>query len=583
MSDKESQAETLARIADDWYTFHQSPEGEPFALPQDEARIARPLRGARGVRAELAAEYMKRYNRPPTTNALGDVLAALEGRCAAADPRPLYLRLAERHGMVWLDLGRRDGQAVRVDPAGWHLTTDYPVTFRRTALTGELPVPATGGDLAELRGLLNVTDRAWPLVVAYLVAALFPDVPHPILGLQGEQGTGKSTAARWLVSTVDPSPAPLRTQPRDLAEWGTVASGSWVVAIDNLSSMTDWFSDALCRAVTGDGIVRRALYTDRDLSVMAFRRCIIMTTIDPGALAGDVADRLLAVELERIPDTGRRLESEMNARWADVHPRVLGALLDLVSKVRTILPTVTLDRLPRMADFALVLKAVDQVLGTDGLATYNDQRGHLAAEVVESDPVASTIKAFMEKRGEWTGSAGALLSTLEPEHPGRRWPGTPRALSGRLKRVAPALRAVGIEVTEGPRINGIRQWSLIKGQPNQPPPPPLPPPDMPRPAETGTLVGGGTGGGTAAGGGTSPLPPPNPTTTATDETAGHTPFSGGSGGGGDPFPAPLTPGPIGPHRWWVGSNQPEHPDCPGCTALRPAPTSGGTHQGGGTR
>jgi hypothetical protein len=464
VSDKQPpQAEILAAIAEDWFTFHQSTEGALFGLPTDEPRIARPLRGTRSVRSEVAAEYLRRYGRPPSTNALGDMLGALEGRCSAADPRPVYLRLAEHDGVLYLDLGRRDGQGVRVDASGWKLMTDYPVTFRRTALTGELPVPTEGGDLAELRGLLNVTEDAWPLVVSWLVASLFPGIPHPILALQGEQGTGKSSAARCLVSTVDPSPAPLRTQPRDLAEWGTVASGSWVVAIDNLSSITDWFSDALCRAVTGDGIVRRALYTDNDLAVMSFRRCVVMTSIDPGALAGDVADRLLVVELERIPEDRRRLDADLAAAWTAVHPRVFGALLDLVSKVQATLPSVTLDLLPRMADFALIVKAVDQLLGTNGLKTYTSQRGSLAAEVVDSDPYASALRKWLDGVGEWTGAPVELVDKVpEPDPKPRKWPRTAKAVGVALRRLAPAFRHLGYTIDRGEQDTVTRrfEWTL---------------------------------------------------------------------------------------------------------------------------
>ena len=475
MSDTPPQAEILAAMAEDWFTFGQSTEGDLFALPNDGSggRVAMPLRGVRSLRAELAAGYLKRFGRPPSSNALGDMLGAIEGKCSSTEPAPLYLRIAERDGTVWLDLGRRDGLAVRINAKGWTTTTDYPVIFRRTALTGELPEPVLGGDLNELRELINVTAEAWPLLVAWELSTLFPSVPHPILGLLGEQGTGKTFAARLLVSTVDPSPAPLRTQPRDLAEWGTAASGSWLVGLDNLSSLPDWLSDALCRAVTGDGIVRRRLYSDSDLSVLAFRRCIVMTSIDPGALAGDVADRLLAIELERIPDTQRKLDAALARAWSAVHPNVLGGLLDLAVKVREVLPTVALERLPRMADFALVLAAVDQVLDTKGLASYLNQRTVLAADVVESDPVAATVRDFMIKRkGEaFVGSAGTLLGRLAPEHPGRRWPTTPKALSGRLTRVAPALRAVGIEVEPQPRGHGgVRLWRLapvVADEPDQ--------------------------------------------------------------------------------------------------------------------
>ena len=72
---------------------------------------------------------------------------------------------------------------------------------------GHVPVRNAGGDLAELRAMLNVTAETWPLVLGWLVAALVPNMPHPILLLGGQQGTGKSTAAEQLVALVDPSPA----------------------------------------------------------------------------------------------------------------------------------------------------------------------------------------------------------------------------------------------------------------------------------------------------------------------------------------------------------------------------------------
>jgi len=87
-----------------------------------------------------------------------------------------------------------------------------------------------------------------------------------------------------LVDLIDPSPVPLRQAPRDADSWVTAASGSWVVALDNLSGIPPWLSDSLCRAATGDGSVKRALYTDADLAVVKFRRCVIVNGIDVGAV-----------------------------------------------------------------------------------------------------------------------------------------------------------------------------------------------------------------------------------------------------------------------------------------------------------
>lgn len=74
---------------------------------------------------------------------------------------------------------------------------------------------------------------------------------------------------------------------------------------------------------------------------------MLLTSIDPGALRGDLAERLL--------------------------------------------PRVKLDRYPRMADFARVLAAVDKVLGTNALDAYRGQGARLAEDVIESDPVAAAV------------------------------------------------------------------------------------------------------------------------------------------------------------------------------------------------
>jgi hypothetical protein len=49
----------------------------------------------------------------------------------------------------------------------------------------------------------------------------------------------------------------------------------------------------------------------------------------------------------------------------EAHPVALGGLLDLTAAVLARLPDVRLDRRPRMADYARVLAAVDQVRAAD--------------------------------------------------------------------------------------------------------------------------------------------------------------------------------------------------------------------------
>ncbi len=456
-----SQASRLVRLALATYDVFASPDGEPMAVARPGPPVALPLRGERGLRAALAHRFAEEAGRVPTAAALTDVLSVLEGRALTAPRREPALRLARwqdpttGEAAIVLDLGRADGLAVVIRPGRWEVTpTPDGIIWRRTRLTGELPVPERGpGDararLDGLRTLLNLTDAAWDLFVGSLVAGFFPDIPHPIELLRGPEGSGKSTAARLRVQLTDPSPVPLRSPPKSLDDWQVAAAGSWVVAVDNLSAVPDWLSDAFCRASTGDGLVKRELYTSQGLSVLAFRRLVVLTTIDAGALRGDLADRLVWFELARIPDDARQPEAAIIAAFERGHARWLGAVCDLAAAVLAVLPDVRLPAYPRMADYARVLAAVDQVASTQALAAYRAQRGELAREVVAADAVAAAVQEFLDDRGgaTWTGTASELYAALTPERPPRGWPADATRLSGRLRRAEEPLRRIGITVT----------------------------------------------------------------------------------------------------------------------------------------
>ncbi len=460
---KPSQATQLVALAMEHYRFGFSTSGEPYAIAKGGPSIALMFRGGRtSLRAEMSALFCEREGRAASSSALADALLTLEGMAQRLDPTELALRVAMCGRDVVVDLGTTSGEVVVINPLGWNVTTASPVVFRRTELTAPLPVPVGGGHLDALRRLVNVSDETWPVLVAWLVMALLPSLPHPILQLRGEQGTGKSTTAKTAASIVDPSPVPLRTAPGDVEAWAVAAAGSYIVPIDNVTTIQPWLSDALCRAVTGDGLVKRRLYSDAGLVVLAIRRVVILTSIDAGALRGDLADRLLPIDLERLGDGERRLDEELAEAFALAHPALLGALCTLTSEVLAVLPTLSLPTLPRMADAARVMAAVDIILGTDSLGTYLTMGKRVAAEVVEGDAVAAAVCRLVEEKATWSGTPAELLEELRPEHPPRGWPADATRLSGRLRRAAPNLRSVGVEVEQF-RVRGSRVLRLSQG------------------------------------------------------------------------------------------------------------------------
>ncbi|ABW09730.1 hypothetical protein Franean1_0264 [Parafrankia sp. EAN1pec] len=463
-----SQASQLVTLARERYELFMSEDGRPYGVKTDGPNIALPLRGRAGLRSQLARIYTDTSGGAvPSASALADAMTVLEGIAQSVDPRVPHLRVArDDDGRIVVDLGASDGRCVIVGPAGWERAGRSPVLFRRSGAMKPLPDPVRDGDgLAKLRGLLNTTEAGFRLLVAWLVAAFIPGIPHPILTFRGEQGTGKSYSAKMVIGIVDPSGAPKRTAPRDIKSWATQAFNSWALCLDNVSIVPDWLSDALCRAVTGDGIVDRALYTDDDVVVLEFRRVLAMTTIDAGALNGDLAERLLTIELRLIPDSARREEADLDAAYADAHPAILASLFDLLAKVLKALPDVVLTERPRMADFARVLAAVDKVTDWKTLESYKDTARDAVADVLDGEPFAKAVVELVDR----SGPDGLLLTASEllekvatPDRLPKKWPKDATRASGQLKRLAPALRTIGIDVDDSQRGPKPKKQRLLR-------------------------------------------------------------------------------------------------------------------------
>ncbi|MFE7902900.1 ATP-binding protein [Streptomyces sp. NPDC057424] len=458
-------AARIVEMAREQYRFVMSPDGRPYAVALAGPNIALPLRNKGGLRQRLARQFADAYpGEVASQSALADAMTVLEGIAEDTDPEPVHLRVGrDPAGAIVVDLGSTDGRAVVVTATGWNIVDRAPVLFRRSGAMAPMPAPVLDGDgLAKLHALLNMDEPSFHQLVAWLVAAWIPDIPHPAVVCKGEQGTGKSKAAQMFINLIDPSPAAKRSQPRDEKAWSRQAFSSWALCLDNISTIPPWLSDTLCKAVTGDGVVDRALYTDDDVVVLTFKRVLALTTIDAGALAGDLAERVLMLDLQLIDSDRRRSEEELDATFEAVRPAVLGALFDVLACVLAVLPSVRLESMPRMADFARVLAAVDQTQGWHTLDDYLATSANVATDAMEGDPFAMAIAHLVEQAGTWQGTAAQLLEALPtPLVRPPNWPKDATRASGRVKRLAPLLRSIGITADDTQRSRDRHRHRLL--------------------------------------------------------------------------------------------------------------------------
>ncbi len=220
-------------------------------------------------------------------------LLLLEGVARYEGPRrDVHVRLAEHEGSVYLDLGGPGRQVARVDGTGWRIDERSPVAFARPPSLLPIPRPVEGGSIDWLHDLFpRLSPLAFRLVAGWLMGALRPKGPYPILILSGERGSGKSTLARMLKLLVDASRAPLRAMPKGERDLAIATTRSWMGVYDNLAPLSTSMSDALCRISTGGGLATRRLFTDHDEIVLELSRPLILTGIEDLATRPDLTSQ----------------------------------------------------------------------------------------------------------------------------------------------------------------------------------------------------------------------------------------------------------------------------------------------------
>jgi hypothetical protein len=449
-----TQADILIDLTETADLFH-SADGTAFAdLDINGHRETWPVR-TRGFKRWLARQFFEATGGAPSSEALQSALNVIEAKAHFDAPEmPVFIRVGGIDDKLYLDLGDEAWRAVEITTTGWCVVENPPVRFRRAAGMQPLPVPMPGGSVESLRSFLNVqSDTDFVLVVAWALAVLRNRGPYPVMVLSGEQGSAKSTFTAILRALLDPNTAPLRALPREDRDLFIAANNGHVLAFDNVSGLPSWISDTLCRLATGGGFAVRQLYTDQDEVLFDAARPVILNGIEDIVTRPDLADRAVFLALEAIPEEHRRPKAELWAAFEAESPKILGVLLDAVAQGLRLLPDTRLERLPRMADFALWASACETAIWPAGTfwSAYCGNRDEAVENVIEADPVAAAVRAVIAERTEWTGTASDLLGALS-EAAGERvaksktWPASPRALSGRLRRAATFLRKVGIEI-----------------------------------------------------------------------------------------------------------------------------------------
>ena len=439
-------------------TVWTSTDGEPYATLRRDTHFEHWPIASPTFKQFLSYQHYQFTEKMLTQSALDDQRRTYEGQALfEGEEHPVFNRIGSLGRSLYLDLGGAKWDAVAINAGGWQVITHPPARFRRARSMQPLPVPTlAGGDINLLRPFLNTASEAdFQMLVAWLIGCFHPKGPYPILILNGEQGSAKSTTARVLRNLIDPANPVARSAPQSEQDLVIAAKHNHVLAFDNLSSIKPAMADAFCRIATGGGFGTRKLHTDDTEMLFSATRPCLLNGIPDLANRPDMADRAIVVHLPVIEPAERAFEGEFNRQLDQAMPRILAGLLDAVSAAMANLATVELPERPRMADFARWVTAAEPALGwPEGafLASYAANRAQGDRASVEGNPVGLAILKLAKEETRWSGTMTELKTVLRNRYPlltedAYSFPRQENKLSTAIRRVIPPLRRMGVEIS----------------------------------------------------------------------------------------------------------------------------------------
>ena len=195
------------------------------------------------------------------------------------------------------------------------------------------------------------------------------------------------------------------------------AMNDWIIAYDNLSSISAEVSNTLCTIATGGGTGTRQLYEDAEESIKIACTPQIIAGVSSVVNAGDLASRVVSIYLPTIPTEKRLTETDWLAAFNEAQPRILGALLSLSSLVIANIHLASKENLPRMADFAVLGRTLDIIFKiADTKNSFSSRmtgnQHETDQHAIEASPIWQPLQRFMSHQNKWTGSATDLLRLL---------------------------------------------------------------------------------------------------------------------------------------------------------------------------
>jgi putative DNA primase/helicase len=426
--------------------------GQPWAsIPStvDSCRTL-PLRSA-GFRDWLTANYYSEFETAPSSLALRAVLRTLEARAQSGnsstkkvDHRISFEGDPFAPAKVFLDLANNADEILEITSQSWTVTDNLRRSFHHSPGMQALPNPRRPAHppspipnpLSAFSTLFHLTPSARTRALLWLIAALRPTGPYPILVLRGPAASGKSVLARALRTLIDPSAAPLRRLPTRDRELLQFAFQNWILVFDQVHRIPLKICEALCAISSGEAVeTAQPDYRDNALSEIA-RPIILISPLDeaqaPWTPTRSLSNRCLTIHLPQI--AAPRPESAIWSEFEALRAPALAQLADAVSTALRNIRDTDLGHIARFSDSVAWAVAASPILGLDPAAiavTVSDPESMWQG----TDPLRDTLYTLLTAHPSWSGTKAELSTQLRALAPQATLPSTPKSLGQALARI----------------------------------------------------------------------------------------------------------------------------------------------------
>ena len=283
--------------------------------------------------------------------------------------------------------------------------------------------------LFNLFNYVNVKNKPHQiLLLSYLVALLDPEINKFMLYLQGVPGSAKSTSLRFLRSLIDPC---IDTS-NVLSDGGLVnfkhsdtgifqqTNIHYCLFYDDIAYFSKNDQKIMAKIITGIVDNQRELYTTNSQVLYDLKPCFALNGINLYITTGDLLERTLIIEIDRIDNDHDKRESDLWQEFQLDKSKLFGSLINTFHLALSTKVNFNPDIRIRMRDYANFMAKIAKVLGVNESEFFDYLKKNITTQddqAIEFSPVGRTFLELMKAKENYFGYSKDFFKLLKDNLP----------------------------------------------------------------------------------------------------------------------------------------------------------------------